>query len=112
MSKIFGDKQLELIEKQIAGNKDDPTGHYAHKVKPKIKEIVDSWLPRWQELNHLLAGKEIEEESKVYCNKCIDNGEKNNIFSLITRFNKLALQCIKCNHITQTDMKRRGKNHD
>ena len=56
-SKIFGDKQLNLIEKRIKGDKKDRSGAWAGKIKPKIKEIVDIWLPRKKELMKLVEEK-------------------------------------------------------
>lgn len=49
-SKLFGEKELELLEKRITGNKQDKTGLWSRKVKPKVEEIVTDWIPRKKEL--------------------------------------------------------------
>ena len=49
-SKIFGNKELELVEERIKGSKKDPNGLWANKVKPKVTEIVEVWTPRKKEL--------------------------------------------------------------
>lgn len=49
-SRLFGDKELLLLEQRIKGSKRDDTGLWSRKVKPKVKELVDVWLPRKKEL--------------------------------------------------------------
>jgi hypothetical protein len=53
-SKIFGDKELALLEKHIVGSKKDDTGLWCRKIKPKVKELVDVWLPRRKELKRTI----------------------------------------------------------
>ena len=53
-SKIFGNKELALLENRIKGNKQDLTGQYARLVKPKVIEILLTWLPRKKELSKLI----------------------------------------------------------
>jgi hypothetical protein len=53
-SKIFGNKQLALLEERVKGSKDDPTGQFQLQVVPKIKEMLDLWFPRKTELEECL----------------------------------------------------------
>ena len=53
-SKLFGEKELILLEKRIKGDKKDPTGLWSRKVKPKVTEIVNQWLPRKKELERIV----------------------------------------------------------
>jgi len=53
-SKLFGERELELLEARIKGSKRDDTGLWSRKVKPKVKELVDVWLPRRKELKRTI----------------------------------------------------------
>ena len=57
-SKLFGDKELSLLEKRIKGDKKDPTGLWARKVKPKVTELVEVWTPRKKELKKTIEVKD------------------------------------------------------
>ena len=56
-SKLFGDKELLLLEARIKGSRKDDTGLWSRKVKPKVSELVDVWLPRKKELKKVLVVK-------------------------------------------------------
>ena len=56
-SRIFGNKELQMLEKRISGDKKDPTGLWSSKVKPKVKELVDDWIPRKKELKKSIEVK-------------------------------------------------------
>lgn len=56
-SKIFGDKELSLLESRIKGDKKDPTGLWSRKVKPKVIELVDVWIQRKKELKKAVEVK-------------------------------------------------------
>ena len=56
-SRLFGDKELLLLEARIKGSKRDDTGLWSRKVKPKVFELVDVWLPRKKELKNTLVVK-------------------------------------------------------
>ncbi len=56
-SKLFGNKELTTLEKRIKGNKKDPTGLWSRKVKPKVTEIVEDWIPRKKELKKTIEEK-------------------------------------------------------
>jgi hypothetical protein len=45
-SKIFTQAEIEALEKRFEGKKDDPTGIYAGRVKPKLIEILEVWIPK------------------------------------------------------------------
>ena len=66
-SKLFGEKELVLLENRIEGDKKDPTGLWSRKVKPKVIELVDEWMPRRRQL------KKIARE--------IRSGHKNDVIS-------------------------------
>jgi len=53
-SKLFGEKELILLEKRLKGDKKDPTGLWARKVKPKVIELVNEWIPRQKQLNKII----------------------------------------------------------
>ena len=56
-SKLFGERELELLEQRIKGNKKDTTGLWARKVKPKVIELLD-WMPRKKELKKSIEVKD------------------------------------------------------
>ena len=53
-SKLFGEKELALLERRLKGDKKDPTGLWARKVKPKVIEIINQWVPRQKQLKKIL----------------------------------------------------------
>ena len=53
-SKLFGEKELILLEKRLKGDKKDPTGLWSRKVKPKVTEIVNEWMPRKKQLEKVV----------------------------------------------------------
>ena len=53
-SKLFGEKELALLERRLKGDKKDPTGLWARKVKPKVIEIINQWAPRQKQLKKIL----------------------------------------------------------
>lgn len=52
-SKIFTEAELKALDKRIAGNKKDPTGIYANRVKPKLVEILE-WCKKARIIRRLL----------------------------------------------------------
>ena len=54
-SKLFGEKELLLLEKRFEGDKKDPTGLWSRKVKPKVIEMVKEWMPRRQQLRKIVS---------------------------------------------------------
>ena len=56
-SKIFGEKELKLLEKRIKGDKKDSTGLWSRKIKPKVIELVETWIPRKKELKKTINPK-------------------------------------------------------
>lgn len=57
MSKIFTDAEVESLNKRLSGSKDDKTGIFSARVKPKIKEILDVWLPKKKQLQKAIETK-------------------------------------------------------
>lgn len=57
-SKIFTKAELKEINLRDKGNKSDKTGIYSSRVKPKIIELLDVWIPRKKELKKLVEVKD------------------------------------------------------
>lgn len=53
-SKIFTNGELEAIEQRKKGFKSDPNGTFYGRVKPKIEELLNKWIPNKKELKELL----------------------------------------------------------
>lgn len=58
-SKLFGEGELEILEARIKGDKKDPTGLWSRKVKPKVSELVEDWIPRKKELKKTIEVKNV-----------------------------------------------------
>jgi hypothetical protein len=57
MSKIFSNAEEKSLHERLAGSRADPTGIFAARVKPKLKELLEVWLPKKKELERLLSPK-------------------------------------------------------
>ncbi len=66
-SKLFGEKELVLLENRIEGDKKDPTGLWSRKVKPKVIEMVDEWMPRRMQLKKIVSGLRSSRNDDVNC---------------------------------------------
>lgn len=53
-SKIFTHTEMVVIDNRMKGIKSDPTGIFSGRIKPKIKEILDVWFKKKDELESLL----------------------------------------------------------
>ena len=56
-SKIFTDAELESLNKRLKGSKEDKTGIFSGRVKPKIIEILEQWLPQKRQLKKSIEVK-------------------------------------------------------
>ena len=56
-SKIFTEAELKEIELREKGDKSDKTGIFSSRIKPKIKEILDVWIPKKKELENMVKVK-------------------------------------------------------
>ena len=56
-SKIFTEAELKEIEKQQNKDYSDKFGLFSARVKPKIIEILEVWLPKKKELKELINPK-------------------------------------------------------
>lgn len=56
-SKIFTEAEQDALDKRLEGDKKDDTGIYSSRVKPKIKELLEVWMPRKKELEKLTRKK-------------------------------------------------------
>ena len=56
-SKIFKPSELKAMEKRKSKDYTDSTGTFSGRVKPKINEILDVWIPKKKELRKLLEPK-------------------------------------------------------
>lgn len=54
MSKIFTAAEERSLEERIKGSKKDPTGIFSARVKPKVIELLNDWIPRKNELQKLI----------------------------------------------------------
>lgn len=59
-SRIFGDKELEMVKKRLEGDKSDPNGLYRNCAKPKLIEIVEIWFPKIKEIKEILEKKKVK----------------------------------------------------
>jgi len=50
---LFTPAEEKALERRLEGDKADPTGIYAARVKPKIKELL-LWFKKKRELERLL----------------------------------------------------------
>jgi len=53
MSLIFKPSEMRALNNRLSGDKSDPNGTYAGRVKPKIKELLE-WTKRSSELRRLI----------------------------------------------------------
>lgn len=54
MSKIFTAAEIKSIKDRFNGLKSDKTGIFSARVRPKIIEMLEIWLPKRKELNNLV----------------------------------------------------------
>lgn len=52
-SRLFTDAEMAEIDRQSQGDHTDKTGIYASRVRPKIRELLDVWLPKVADLVRL-----------------------------------------------------------
>ena len=57
MSKIFTKAELKEINRRLDGSKNDPTGIFYGRIKPKIKELLEIWIPKKSLLKKLIRKK-------------------------------------------------------
>ena len=56
-SKIFTKAELKEIERRKKGNKEDKTGIFSARVKPKIIELFE-WFKKRKELKELIKNRQ------------------------------------------------------
>ena len=54
-STIFTKAEQEALNRRLEGSKADPTGIYSSRVKPKIKELINTWFPMRKKLDRLVG---------------------------------------------------------
>lgn len=54
-SKIFTDAELQSLVKRFKGSKKDKTGLFSARVKPKIIEIIERWIPKKKTLEKAIG---------------------------------------------------------
>lgn len=52
-SLIFTEAEMKSLNKRLEGNKEDKSGIYASRTKPKIKEILNVWIKEKNKLEKL-----------------------------------------------------------
>jgi len=55
-SKIFTKGELKTIEEFQEGNRRDKNGTFCNRVKPKLKEMQEYWVPNWKKIKKLIKG--------------------------------------------------------
>ena len=55
--KILTKAEIVAYEKRLKNDLTDPHSIYSRKVRPKLKEIIDFWLPRKNEIEKILIQK-------------------------------------------------------
>lgn len=58
MSKIFSNTELQEMERRKAGDKSDKFGIFSARLRPKIRELLEIWFPKKDELEGLINKKE------------------------------------------------------
>lgn len=53
MSKIFTNSELAEMERQKSGDRSDKYGLFHNRVRPKIRELLNVWFPKANELAEL-----------------------------------------------------------
>ena len=66
-SRLFGEKELLLLERRIEGDKKDPTGLWSRKVKPKVIEMVKEWMPRRRQLRKIVQEMQASGKDDTAC---------------------------------------------
>ena len=61
-SKIFTEGELKAIEEIKKGNRRDKFGTFYGRVKPKINELLEVWIPKKKELQKLIQPIEKRKE--------------------------------------------------
>ena len=56
-SKIFTTTELKSLDDRLKGSKKDKTGIFASRIKPKIKELLETWFPKKKELKKVMGVK-------------------------------------------------------
>lgn len=54
MSKIFHRSELAEIQRRKQGDYSDKQGTFSARVKPKILELLEEWIPKKKELEKLI----------------------------------------------------------
>ncbi len=57
MSKLFTKAETKSLEDRLKGSKKDNTGIFSARVRPKIKELLDVWIPQKKQLKKLIEVK-------------------------------------------------------
>ena len=57
MSRIFSPSELREMERQNKGDYRDKHGIFSKRSRPKIREILEVWLPKKKELEKLVKPK-------------------------------------------------------
>lgn len=65
-SKIFPKTEMKSLESRLKGSKKDTTGIFSARVKPKIIEMFEVWLPQKRQLEKII-------KSKIKCKNCGHN---------------------------------------
>lgn len=53
-SKIFTKAELKALDERLKGSKKDKTGIFFGRIKPKIEEMLEHWIPQKNKLKKLI----------------------------------------------------------
>jgi len=53
-SKLFTKAELKALDERLKGSKKDKAGIFFGRIKPKIKEMLEHWIPQKNKLKKLI----------------------------------------------------------
>lgn len=57
-NKLFTEAEIESLNQRLKGDRKDSTGIFSARVKPKIIELLEVWIPKQKELRELIKPME------------------------------------------------------
>lgn len=52
---VFTKAERSLLEERLKGERKDPHGLFANRIKPKVCELLSVWFPRKKELEKVIG---------------------------------------------------------
>lgn len=63
-SRIFSKSEITEIERRKDGDYSDKYGLFSSRIRPKINEILEVWIPKKKELKRLIEPKRKKKDSR------------------------------------------------